>query len=329
MSALPVTDLSEHKAAKVLLTASEQVAAARERMAIDPLKQPRLPWDSLHDLLGPIWPESFWIVAAMTGNGKSSTLMEIVRSWADEGRRVYMLPLEQPAAIMRLYWAALALDYEPRRVLENEWRRLPQGAELAVHRHLMWQQKEGRGLVAFSDEPFIGASQVVHEFERARDFGASCLVIDHLHRMPLEEQNAYAGLVHLCQTLKECAKEFRIPVLCAAQLHRGDGDILAPFLPPKPTAIQGGEVVRQECDVAIGLYRPLRPTFGPEDARQVRMGQSKIKPHLEPNTIGIHVLKHRIRGDMLGEILKLGYVHGKIVCKATEDRLAYEKREDL
>ncbi len=147
--------------------------------------------------------------------------------------------------------------------------------------------------------------------------------------MGLEGGNQHAALVNLCQLLKEGAKDFKIPVLCAAQLHRGDGDVLAPFLPPKPTAIQGGEVVRQESDVAMGLYRPLAANFTAQDAREVRMGQKRIKPYLEPETIGIHILKHRIRGDMLGEILKLGYKHGRIVCRETEDRLAYEQRTDL
>jgi len=32
---------------------------------------------------------------------------------------------------------------------------------------------------------------------------------------------------------------------------------------------------------------------------------------------------------MLGEILKLGYLHGKIVCNVTQDRLLYERRNDL
>ncbi len=330
MSALPVTDLNERRAAKITVAALDQVGVARDRLGINPIRQPRLPWDTLHDLLGYIWPESFWVIAASTGNGKSSTLMQIVNAWVDERRRVYMLPLEQPASVMRLYWAALSLRYDPRRVLENDWGKLPSDAPKQVHAHLSWQQsEEARKLIAFSDAPFIGEAEILPAFEDAATFGASVIVIDHLHRIRLQGSNSYGALVSLCQTIKECAKRFQVPVLSAAQIHRGDGDVLAPFLPPKPTAIQGGEVVRQEADVAIGLYRPLLSTFSPEDARQVRLGQSRIKPHLEPNTVGVHVLKHRVRGDMLGEIVKLRYEFGRIICPQTEDRLAYERREDL
>lgn len=323
-------DIHREQAAAISLATADQVAGATQRLAINPALCPRLPWDSLHDLLGPLWPEQFWVVAASTGNGKSTFLMQVVHEWAMAGRRVYMLPLEQPVEIMRTYWAAVASDFDPRLVLENAWAKLPAGARKTIHEHLQWQRNPEGGLyrVAFSDEPFIGEPELIQAFEAAARFRAEVLVIDHLHRLQIEG-NAHQALVRICQKLKEGAKEFKIPVLCAAQLHRGDGDVLAPFLPPKPTAIQGGEVVRQESDVAIGLYRPLVETFNAEDARAIRMGQARIKPLLEPNTVGVHVLKHRVRGDMLGEILKLEYRHGRIICKATADRLLYEQRNDL
>lgn len=328
---LPRDELAFRRAAGVTVHTTPQVEDALERLQLNPLACPRLPWDALHDLLGPLWPEQFWVVAASTGNGKSTFLMQVIDEWARAGRRVFMLPLEQPVEVMRTYWAALASDLDPRRVLENDWPHLPVGARSRVQAHLRWQQdaKGGRFTVAFSDQPFIGEPEIVTAFESAKKFGADVLVIDHLHRI-LIEGHPHSALVRICQRLKEGAKHFKIPVLCAAQLHRGDGDILAPYLPPKPTAIQGGEVVRQESDVALGLYRPLIETFTVEDARAIRMGQAKIRNFLEPNRIGVHVLKHRVRGgEAMSEVLKLTYRHGKIICPQTVDRLAYERREDL
>lgn len=312
--------------------AANQVLDAIIRLNIMPSELPRLPWDSLHDVLGYLWPESFWVVAAATGNGKSTFLMQLVDAWAAEKRPVYMLPLEQPAEIMRQYWAALANNLDPMRVLENDWAHLPAKARIAVGGHLNWQIEAdgGRDLVRFSGAQFVGERQIVQEFHAAAAFGASVIVIDHLHRLDTEGGNSWTALVRLCQTIKECAKTFRIPVLAAAQLHRDkEGDVLAPFLPPKPTAIQGGEVVRQECDVAIGLYRPLVETFNAEDARLIRLGKAKVRPLLEPNTVGVHVLKHRVRGKALGEIVKLGYDHGRIHCTETDERLKLEERQGL
>jgi replicative DNA helicase len=312
--------------------ANTQTETARQRLGVIPALLPRVPWDALHELIGPLWPEAFWVVAAATGNGKSTLLMQLVDAWASEGVAVWMLPLEQSPHVMRLYWAALARRLDPQRVLENDWAHLPSGAEAAVREHLAWQAADtgGARLLRFSDAPRVGEREIQEQYAQAFQFGAQVVVIDHLHRLDLSGANPHAMLVRLCQCLKELAKAYAIPCVVAAQLHRDkEGDLLAPFLPPKPTAIQGGEVIRQEADVAIGLYRPLLDTFTAENARAVRMGQSKIRPFLEPNTVGVHVLKHRVRGAALGEVLKLRYEHGRILCAQTEDRLAYERRHDL
>lgn len=321
----PLGAPADHQAA----LADEQVAEALERLSLRSETQPRVPWDSLHDILGPIWPDDFWVVAAHTGNGKSSLLMQLVDAWARERKRVYMLPLEQPASRMRLVWAALACDLDPQQVLES---RLTGSERDAVTTHLRWQQAKdgGRGLVTYSKLQFVGEAELHAELNVARDLGAQIIVIDHIHRLDVAGSNAYQALVRLCQLIKEAAKGNQIPIIAAAQLHRDkEHDRLAPYLPPKPTAIQGGEVIRQECDVAFGLYRPLLATFSRKEAQEYRGGRLEIEPYLEPDRMGVHVLKHRIRGNMLCRRLQLVYRKGRAICAETEDRLAFEKRNDL
>jgi replicative DNA helicase len=305
---------------------------ALTRSKIDPRTLLRLPWDSLHDVLGHLWPEAFWVVGAASGNGKSTFLMQLVHAWALEGKRIYFLPLEQPAKVMRQYWAALANNLVPEKVLENDWAALPSGAEKVVQEHIRWQVSAGgpRNQVVFSEAVRANVDEMISEFTAAARLEAQVIIIDHIHRLDYTGGNPHTALVTMCQALKECAKNFNIPVLAAAQLHRDkEHDVLAPFLPPKPTALQGGEVIRQESDVAIGLFRPLVESFTVEDARLIRIGQKKIRPLVEPNKVGIHVLKHRVRGKALGEIVKLGYEHGKIVCEATDRRLALEDRHGV
>lgn len=312
--------------------AADQVLDALTRLKIDPRTLLRLPWDSLHDLLGYLWPEQFWVVAAATGNGKSTFLMQLINAWASQKRRIYFLPLEQPADVMRQYWAALANDLDPARVLQNDWASLPRDAQHRVTEHLKWQAElsGGRTRVHFSDARYVSEDILAEEMLHALAFGADVVIIDHIHRLDLGTGNSWNGLVRICQAIKEGAKNCRIPVLAAAQMHRDkEGDVLAPFLPPKPTAIQGGEVIRQEADVALGLYRPLLASFTPDDARDIRAGKAKVGPFLEPHCVGAHVLKHRVRGSTFGDIVKLKYLHGKITCSETEDRLAYEGRLDL
>jgi replicative DNA helicase len=307
-----------------------QVADALDYMTQDFSKCPRLEWDSLHDVIGHILPYWFWVIAAATGNGKSTTLMSIVKHFARERWPVYMLPLEQPTDVMRLYWAALELGYHPTTVLENRYRELPADARAQIAAHLKWQATDGERLVHFDRATGVNERVLEQAVKRAVAFGAKIVIVDHIHRLELEGNNPHASLKRMCKHIKELAKGYRIPILCAAQLHRDkDGDVLAPFKPPKPTAIEGGEVIRQECDVAFGLYRPLVDTFDEKDAVNVRMGRAQIKPFLEPNAVGVHMLKHRLRGDQFGTIVRLRYERGAIVCPETERRLAYESRHGL
>lgn len=323
-------DISPAKA--LTANVAEQIADAESRLRLDFAKQARLPWDSLHDVVGPLWPGDFWVIAASTGHGKTTALMNLVREWALEHRRVWVLPLEQSAGRMRLYWAAFELELHPTIVLEN---RLSQVERQRVKDHLAWQRGPGRELIGFSDDEVLTPSGVFTAYEEAVRFGAQILVIDHLSHMAPDRSGGqrYDALTEICQGIVALGKDTActgLVTIAAAQLGRDrEGDILAPFLPPKETAIQGGEVIRQTCHVALGLYRPLRSTFEKGDALAVRHGQSDLKQYLEPNTIGVRVLKHRVRGDAFGQIVKLGFEKGRITCPHTTERLNFETRNDL
>lgn len=308
--------------------ALDQVAAARRRINADFSNSPRLPWDAVHDVLGNILPDHWWTVAAHTGNGKTTFLMQAMAAWVAEGRRVYVLPLEQPGDIMRSVLAALRCGYHTNKVVKNRWGELPVGAKAEIERDLAWQAGPGLDHILFSSRRTISATGFAEEMRVAANWGADIVILDHFHRVQTDGQ--YTGTVQLAQTIKQCTTQFRIPVLAAAQLNdrRDGGDPLAPFLPPKPTSIQGGEVIRQETDIAMGLFRPLAADFDKKAREQVRMGLRQMRDFLIPNCFGVNVLKDRW-GDTFSHVIKLGFENGRITCPRTEDRLAYEQRNDL
>lgn len=308
------------------------VADALEYMGQDFHAGPRFEWDRLHDVVGHLLPYWFMVVAAATGNGKSTVLMSIVKHFLRQGWPVYMLPLEQPAHVMALYLAALELGYPPSLVLENRYGELPRDAEARVKGHLRWQATKGAELLHFDKATDVGERELEQVYTRAQAFGAKLVIVDHLHRLRLDGPNDYSALRRIAKTSKELAKSYAIPNLSAAQLHRDkEGDPLAPYKPPKSSAIQGGEVILQEADVGFGLYRPLLPDFDPSspEAKLIRMGHKPLKDVLEKNAVGIHMFKHRIRGEAKGDIIKLEYRYGQIVCPDTEARLADEQRRGL
>lgn len=309
----------------------DQVLDAMGRLDVNPATLPRLPWDSVHEVVGPVWPTDIWIVAAATGNGKTTAAAHIVEAWLKAGKRIYFHSLEQKPAELRTALAALANDLHPQRCLENRWDRLPKGAKDTLRATLRAQivDLEGR-LVFAAAEPALSLETLEREMVLAYDLHADMVVIDHVHHVELGGGNAHQALVRFCQVLKRLVNETEIPVLLLAQLHRGEKDPIAPFQPPNPYSIQGGEVLRQVSSVALGLYRPLVETFDAEDARQVRTGKRKIGAFLEPNAMSVHVMKHRLRGgEAYGELIHLTYDHGRISCPITEARLREEVRYDL
>lgn len=307
----------------------QQTVAAEDRLALDFTRCPRLPWDSLHAAVGHgMLPDQVWILAASSGHGKSTTVMNVVNALATARKRVYMLPLEQPTDVMRIYWAALDIGLPTALVLKNDWANLPSTAREDLSVHLGWQRAGGADVVHFSDEPFVDEKRLEAAYLEAAEFGADVVVIDHVHRLELSGDD-WRAWKRMCQKLKELAKHYRIPVLGAAQLNRGQGpmDRLKAFLPPHVDQIEGGKVLEQEADVILACYRPLIDAMTSDDAKAVRMG-APVKPFLAEHTIGFHLLKSRITGAV-GDIVKLEYRHGKIICPQTEERLTWEKRNGL
>lgn len=308
----------------------DQVLEALDRLNIDPARLPRLPWDSVHDVVGPLWPTDIWCLAAATGNGKTTVAAHLIEAWIAAGRRVYVLSLEQRPAEIRTALAALANNLHPQRCLENAWQKLPKFAEATIRAELKKQITETANRLLFSASEHLSPDNLEHEMLTAYDLSADVVIIDHIHHVDLGAGNQYEALVRFCRRLKAYANQLDLPVLLLAQLHRGEKDPIAPYMPPNPYSIQGGEVIRQVSSVALGLYRPLVETFDAEDARAVRTGKAKIGKFLEPNTIGLHVMKHRLRGgEAIGELLPLRYAHGRITCPVTAQRATEESRYGL
>ena len=305
----------------------DQVLDALNRLDIDPLRLPRLPWDSVHDVVGPVWPTDLWCLAAATGNGKTTVAAHLIDAWVRAGRRVYVLSLEQKPAEIRTALAALRLKLHPQRCLENRWEKLPRDAAPMLRAELARQITELEGRLVFAPTEGLSRETLGSEMTNAYSLRADLVVIDHIHHVDLGGGNQHEALVRFCRDLKRLANDLELPVLILAQLHRGEKDPIAPYQPPNPYSIQGGEVIRQVSSVALGLYRPLVETFDAESARSVRTGKTKISQYLEPHTIGIHVMKHRLRGgEAIGEILHLRYEHGRITCPTTDRRHAQEER---
>lgn len=302
-----------------------QADRAVERLQIDPLHQPRVPWDTIHDLTGPVLPQTIWGICATTGSGKTTVAAHLIEAWIAEGKTVYVITLEQPPEEYRTALAALALGMHPQMALEYAWTRLPLNAKADIEREVLRQGNELQWRLNFSGITSLHADGLEREFEAAGIAEADVIVIDHWHRI---RTGGYTGLEHLCDTMRELLTTYVTPVVALFQIHRGDRDPMAPYRPPNTNHIQGGEVIPQLLSVCLGLYRPT-VLMSAEDVAQVRRGQRRIKEFAAPNEMGVVVMKHRTRGHLTGETRTLPYTHGRIRDPATEARIKEEERLQL
>lgn len=301
-----------------------QVRRARELIYEDYEGCVRLPWPSVTSVIGHgFLPHQLWVGAAASGHGKTTACMNVVKDLVEQGKRVYVIPLEAPTDVMRVYLAALKLGFSTRYALANRWRQLPPQAQAAIESELIEQENEGE-LLHFSDVDFLTLRTLPAVLHEAEAFDADLIVVDHVHQIRSEGRNPHQEFTEICQTLQEFCKNRRRPVLAMAQMHRDKGpkDPLRFYLPPDVDSIQMGKVLEQNSSVVLGFFRPLLATITKQERQRIRLRLAPAKDFLKPNTMAVSVLKSRISGD-IGDIVELTYDRGRIVDEQPEQREIY------
>lgn len=274
--------------------AEAQATEALQYLQTDPASL-RFPWHGVDAIVGPIQDHYLVLIGADTGSGKTTVLMHLLHRWHLAGHRVCLLSLEFDPYLLRLYWACLASGVDPRPIIRGQTTpdTLPPAHRAAIQSQLVWQTGAGASLVRFSVFGALKAAELPGLFEEAK--GSSVLLIDHLQAIDVGGLgNGYERYARLCRHLKELVREYRIPTIAAAQFHRDKTfDRLAPYLPPRETAFYGGHILLQQADVALGLYRPLRPGVTKGQMLELRAGLGSLQEAITHDTVGVVCLKHR------------------------------------
>lgn len=298
--------------------ADEQFAAAVSRLHENTVNYPRYPWGELSDLAGPMCPQDLILVAARTGQGKSTFLLSLFdRLIAEQKRSGLYIGLEQSPAILRAKWGCMRSGVAPKLVLatrphergSHDW----QLAMDKVQAELKWQQSAGvRERAHFSATRKINARGLRLWTEWAVDRGCEFVVVDHIDRMQHGPgQNSFHELSETVRLAKELAVEHNIVMLVASQVGR-PADQLEQFMPPSLHNLRGAGTKEEEADTVLGIYRPLKPDATDKDLKQVRQGLMDRDYVIQPNAMGVMLLKHRLDGPVAGKAVKLRVWHGRV-----------------
>lgn len=284
-----------------------QLEDAQDLLALEADEYVGFPWADLNGLVnGGIAPSEIVGVMAFSGNGKTSFTFSLLDSWTQEGRRVYVMPLETPPKLARVVLACKRLGIDSGDALRGKLRGTPEGQE---KRRLLGEELERQGQypIWFDDAPFLDVESLTMGMLHARDLGADWFVIDHIDHIMPGGGNGFAASQAVINQMKQMADRTGLRVLYTSQLNndavRGDG--LAQFFPPKPEHVFMGPVKRFVSSLQLGLYRPLRlnvPREEQEDyKKRLKLARAKLIPAqeadvLEPNTMGVVMMKDRAYG---------------------------------
>lgn len=298
--------------------ADEQFQDAVNRLHENTTAYPRYPWYELADLAGPMCPEDLILVAARTGQGKSTFLLSLFdRLVAEQGRSGLYVGLEQSPAILRNKWACMRAGVAPKLVLatrphergSTDW----QIAMEKVQAELKWQREVVRTRSHFAATRKINARGLRQWTEWAADRGCEFIVVDHIDRMQHGDgKNAFHELSETVRLAKELAVEYRVVMLVASQVGR-PADSLEQFMPPSLHNMRGAGTKEEEADTVLGIYRPLKPDVTDKDLKMVRAGLLDRDYVLQANAMGVMLLKHRLDGPVAGKAVKLKVQHGKVL----------------
>ena len=295
----------------------EQFVEAVQRLHEDTTQYPQFPWPALADLAGPMCPEDLVMVAARTGGGKSLFLQNLFDAMICEGRFGLYAGLEQSPKILRIKWACLRAKVPPKFLLatRKEQRGTPewQDAMERVQAELQWQKSPPiKQRAHFASARRIDKVGLRKWTEWAVDLGCEFVVVDHVDRMKHGDgSNSFQELSETIQLAKELAVEHRIVMLMATQVGR-PADALEQFMPPALHNLRGAGTKEEEADTVLGIYRPLKPEVTSKQLQAVRQGLADRDTVIEPDTMGIQLLKHRLDGPVAGKMVKLAVEHGRV-----------------
>lgn len=319
-----------------LATAKEQVVEAAHDLDRHPTAFVRWPWKELDALTGGMAPGQLHYVVGASGLGKTTFITSAIARWADGGRKIVVLPLEVRASVFRTYLAAQSLGVDPGLMLSGDYTRREDARELrarvaaAVRAQL---HEPYFSSVTISGAPDVTVETLKRAAWQAEELEAEILVIDHVDHLepdPAQRKRLYEASVEVNRYALRLAQDHDLLIIAMSQANlealRGTHDHLAKYAPLRDTHVLNGGHKRQIASGMLGLYRPLlAPPEGASAAdleayrdliAAARRGEREPHTALEPNVMGVNIMKSRAYGSREGKRITLSWDNGRIVDRS-------------
>jgi replicative DNA helicase len=297
-------------AAEGLETAkAEQMDAAKERLHADYTDAPTLGYPDLVQVTGPMLKGQLWIVLARQKNGKTSFLMNIASRWLGKRIGFAYFSTEEAADAAMLRFASIRTGHNPGDVVAGK---VDGEVIREVEREIERLHSEP---VYFAPDTRPSFPDIKRVADAALALNLPVLVLDHFHRMAvLDGPSPTAQLAETVRRIKQLAVDTGLIIVMAAQAKRG-ADPMHRFYPPPSDGGLGTSALEQECDVMVGLYRPLQKGIERGAIAKFLAGELQQSDVIRPHTMGVKVLEHRRNGDLAGETVYLHIENGLVASQ--------------
>lgn len=313
--------------------AGEQIAAAMADLERHPSTFVHWPFADLDALTGPLAPGNVWFVCASSGGGKTTFVASAIDLWRQDGKRIYVMPLETRPKEFRTYLACMSLGLHPGEILSGLGQRLPNWTDVRerLKSELMGQLRRPYvDRVVISGQRAINIKGLEAGLREAKEFGAHVVIIDHIdHIDGGDGSQPYAEAQRVNNAAMQMAQDNEMLILFTSQLNMSasKGDYLAKYLPPKDEHVAFGSLKRRNATGMIGLFRPFRTRRNDEtekehvaSIRAARTGTGDVTGALASNTMGVSAMKLRNYGSREGAKAFLAVRLGRVYPLEERDR---------
>jgi hypothetical protein len=146
------------------------------------------------------------------------------------------------------------------------------------------------------------------------------LILDHIHRLDREGQQLPKHLEEVIRGLQKQAIDWNMAVIVMAQVHRpSHRDYLHKYRIPALESVKACAEIEQCGDVVLGLSKKLQDRLEKGVLAELVRGTRDIGPFVEPNTMRVTCLKHRIDSDAVDRSVLLTVADGRVSDRLPPD----------
>ena len=281
-----------------------------------------LPFAALAEVVGGIPEGELWYAGAFSGDGKTAFFTSLVLACLEQGKRVYYVPTESPGKVIKAHLACKTLGFDVGDFLSGEYLKWPNAKEA---RAAVWEESkkyhptsvENTGPFWIAESGFLTETRLEAEAAYAAELKADLFIVDHIDHVEGIGNGLYEASVSANKTILHCAHTYGLRCFAATQfnLEAVKGNRVVRYLAPRESYVYMGNHKRMIADGMLGLYRPLKLSgLDLKLVQAFKEGDASVKLSdiLEPNTMAVHIMKHRKYGAREGKKIYLNVHHGRV-----------------